>query len=108
VIYEQRVYEALPGKMAALQDRFANHTIRLFEKHGMKVVGFWTNYIGGVSNQLIYMLGYENLAERERTWAAFSADPEWQQARAESERDGPLVARTSNVILRPTRFSPMQ
>ena len=83
MIYEQRVYEALPGKMQALQRRFADHTIRLFEKHGMTVVGFWTNYIGGQSNQLIYMLGYQDLADRERAWAAFSADPEWQEEAGE-------------------------
>lgn len=108
MIYELRIYEAMPGKMAALQQRFADHTVRLFEKHGMKVIGFWTNYVGGPSNQLIYMLAYEDLAERERCWAAFAADPEWQKAREESERDGPLTARIMSSFLRPTRFSPLQ
>lgn len=108
MIYEQRIYEAMPGKMQALQRRFADHTIRLFEKHGMTVVGFWTNYIGGQSNQLIYMLGYKDLADRERAWTAFGADPEWQEARQASEGEGPLTAKTSNVILRPTAFSPMK
>ena len=106
MIHEIRIYEPYPGKMQALQDRFANHTIRLFEKHGMKVLGFWTPLIGDWSNQLIYMLGFDSLEHREKAFAAFQADPEWQKVRAESEKDGPLVLRITNQIWRPTAFSP--
>ena len=108
MIYEYRVYEAMPGKMAALQRQFAKLTVPLFEKHGMKVVGFWTNYIGGPTNQLIYMLAYKDLADRERAWAEFNADPEWQQVRQGRASDGPLVAGITNAILRPTAFSPLR
>ena len=107
MIYELRIYEPPVGKMPALNDRFANITIGYFEKHGMKVVGFWTEVVG-VSNRLTYMLGFDDLAHREKAWASFIADPERQKAFAETEKDGPLVARVENKILRPTPYSPMQ
>jgi hypothetical protein len=107
VIYELRSYETVPGKLPILNDRFANVTLKLFEKHGMKVVGFWTEDVG-TSGVLVYMLGFEDMAHREKAWAAFRADPIRQKAFAESEREGPLVARITNKILRPTVYSPMK
>ena len=107
MIYEYRVYEAMPGKLPALNARFREVTLRLFEKHGLKVVGFWETVVG-TSNQLHYMLSFQNLGDRERAWAAFGADAEWQAARAASEKNGPLVARVQNSIWRPTDYSPMQ
>nr|WP_240940165.1 NIPSNAP family protein [Planosporangium flavigriseum] len=106
-MYELRVYEAAPGKLPALHARFTDHTLRLFARHGITPVGFWTTYIGPSNMQLTYLLRWENLAEREQRWAAFSTDPEWLQARAESERDGPLTTRIENSILAPTEYSPM-
>ena len=107
MIYEWRVYEVVPGKMAALNNRFEKLTLRLFKKHGLKVVGFWQADIG-ISNVLYYMLAFNDLAQRDKAWAAFRVDPEWQQGRAESEREGPLVAKVTSSILRPTSYSPMQ
>lgn len=107
MIYELRIYEAMPGKLQALNHRFANFTLSAWRKRGWKVVGFWTETIG-TSNQLIYMLGFENLAEREKKFAEFLADPEWNRVRAESEKEGPLVARIRNTILQPTPYSPLQ
>ncbi|MCI0824980.1 MAG: NIPSNAP family protein [Chloroflexi bacterium] len=100
-----RVYNAMPGKLPALNDRFANHTTGLFEKHGIKNVGYWTEDVG-TNNKLVYMLGYANLGDREKAWAAFGADPEWQKARAASEVNGPLVSQSQSTILRPTAYSP--
>ena len=108
MIYELRIYTANPGKMGALQARFRDHTVRLFEKHGVKNVGYWTNSIGGRSDELWYMLGFESLAQRETAWAAFGADPDWQKARADSEKDGPLVHHIENRIMNPTNFSPLK
>ena len=107
MIYELRIYETIPGRLPALNDRFANHTLGFFQKHNIHVVGFWTEEIG-TSNQLVYMLGYDSLADRETKWAAFQSDPDWHQVRAESEQDGPINARVRNIILRPTAYSPMQ
>ena len=104
---ELRIYQAVPGKMSALNARFSDHTIHLFEKHGIRNVGYWTQDVGvGTSNQLFYMVGHANLAEREKNWDAFGSDPDWQKARAESERDGPLTSKTLSSILRPTDYSP--
>lgn len=108
MIYELRYYEVAPGKMQALNDRFANHTTKIFPRHGIKVIGFWTEMIG-TSNELVYMLAFDDLGHREKAWASFQADQEWQRVRAESERDtGPLVTRIRNVILQPTAYSPMK
>jgi hypothetical protein len=106
-VQEWRVYEAMAGKLPDLHNRFANHTLRLFEKHGMANVGYWIELFG-TSNRLVYMLGYPSLADREKSWAAFQADPDWQQARADSEKSGPLVLRTYSRILRPTAYSPKE
>ena len=107
MIYEIRTYEAMPGKLAALNQRFANVTLKLFEKHGLKSIGYWTEDVG-TSNTLVYILAFEDIAQRERAWAAFRADPERAQAFAETESEGPLVARITNRILRPTDYSPLQ
>ncbi|HJP40385.1 MAG TPA: NIPSNAP family protein [Dehalococcoidia bacterium] len=91
MIYELRIYTAYRGAMARLQARFREYTVRLFERHGIQNVGYWTNSIGGRSDELWYILGYESMAQRDESWAAFPADPGWGSARAESEKDGPLV-----------------
>ncbi len=106
-IHELRVYEVVPGKMPALHDRFKNITSKMFEKHGIKVVGYWEAIVG-TSNQLIYLVEWESLAHREQVWDAFASDPEWVAARARTEENGPLVARVVNTLLRPTSYSPMK
>jgi hypothetical protein len=108
MIYELRIYTAHPGKLGALQARFRDHTTRLFEKNGIKNVGYWTNTIGGRTDELWYMVAFDNLAAREANWAKFGADPEWQAARAASEVDGPLVHHVENRIMTPTDFSPLK
>ena len=108
MIHELRIYTAHPGKMGALLARFRDHTTDLFEKHGIANVGYWLNSIGGRSDELWYILGFEDLAQRDAAWAAFAADPDWRKARDESEADGPLVHHIENRILRPTDFSPLR
>ena len=107
MLYEMRAYYPAPGKMRLLQDRFANVTIRKFKEHSMGVVGFWTVEIGD-GPCLTYLLSYPDLAAREKSWNGFMADKEWIEARAASEKDGPLLARIVNQIWKPTAFSPMQ
>ena len=107
MIYELRNYEVMPGKLPALNDRFAKVTVPLFEKYGFKVVGFWTADVG-TSGVLTYMLGFDDMAHRDKAWGAFRADPVRAKAFAESEKDGPLVVRITNTILRPTAYSPMK
>ncbi len=107
MIYEIRIYDAMPGKLPALNDRFANITLGYFEKHGIKSVGYWTDVVG-VSGRLTYMLAFDDLAHRERAWATFARGQGALAAFAETEKDGLLVARVENRIMRPTAYSPMQ
>lgn len=107
MIYEWRVYHIMPGEMPNILARFRDVTMDLFAKHGMRVVGFWTTGIGD-SSELVYLMAFDSLADRDTKWAAFQSDPDWLKARAKSEEGGPLVARVVNSILRPTDFSPLQ
>lgn len=108
MIYELRTYTAMPGRLPDLNRRFAEITLGFFERHGIKVIGFWTNELGGSSDQLIYMLGYDSLADREAKWGAFATDQERLAKFAETEKNGPLVRRLTAQILRPTAYSPMR
>lgn len=105
MIHELRVYTCLPGKLPKLAERFERHTLKLWERHGIRQAGFWTTLIGPSSNDLTYLLAWESLAERQTRWGAFLADQEWIAARAESEKDGPLVANIASTLLQPTAFS---
>ena len=105
MIYEMRVYRTVPGRLPALLKRFENTTLKLWDKHGIKQAGFWTTLIGDSNHELTYLLAWELLADRERKWNAFMSDPAWVSARAESEKDGPILANASNQILQPTAFS---
>ncbi|HEX3500179.1 MAG TPA: NIPSNAP family protein [Stellaceae bacterium] len=105
MIYELRVYHCVPGRLPALVKRFETITLGLWEKHGIRQAGFWTVLVGASNQDLYYLLQWDSLAEREKKWNAFQADPEWHAKRAETERDGPIVASLSNSFLQPTSFS---
>ena len=105
MIYELRVYKCVPGRLPALLNRFANITLKLWEKHGIKQAGFWTTLVGESNQELYYLLAWESLADREKKWNAFAVDPEWLSKRAETEKDGAIVANVSNQFLSPTAFS---
>jgi hypothetical protein len=107
MIYELRIYDVTPGKLQTLNDRFANTTVRIFEKHGIKVVGFWTDVVG-VSNRVTYIVAFDDMAHRDAAWRETLSDPELVQAFAESEKDGPLITRMTNTLMRPTSYSPLQ
>jgi NIPSNAP len=105
MLYELRIYHCVPGRLPALLKRFETTTLKLWEKHGIRQAGFWTTVIGESNQTLYYLLQWESLAEREQRWNAFATDPQWLAARAETERDGQIVAHLSNTILAPTAFS---
>ena len=108
MIYELRIYHAYPGKLPALNARFSNHTLKIWERFGIRQVGFWTTVIGESNNALYYILEWENLAEREQKWNAFATDSHWVATRAETEKDGPLTTHITNLILSPTAYSKMR
>lgn len=105
MIYELRIYDCLPGRLPALLQRFETVTLELWNKHGIRQAGFWTVLVGPSNQRLYYLLAWESLAEREQKWTAFMSDPDWLAKRAESEKDGPILARVENMILQPTAFS---
>jgi hypothetical protein len=105
MIYEMRVYRCVPGRLPALLKRFETVTLGMWEKHGIRQAGFWTTLVGESNQDLTYLLAWESMAEREQRWNAFQSDPDWISARAETERDGAIVANISNTFLQPTGFS---
>jgi hypothetical protein len=105
MLYELRIYECVPGKLPDLNKRFSTITLNIWEKHGIKQAGFWTTVIGESNQTLYYMLAWDSLADREKKWNAFQADPEWHAARAKTEEAGPIVANVKNFILGPTPYS---
>lgn len=105
MIYEMRVYHCVPGRLPALLKRFETITLALWERHGIRQAGFWTTLIGPSNQSLTYLLAWEDLSERDIKWTAFQSDPEWLAKRAETEKDGAIVATITNEILMPTTFS---
>ena len=103
--YEMRTYYAAPGKLDALHARFRDHTVKLFEKHGMVNIGYWTP-LENPDQKLVYVLAYPSRDAREKSWKAFMADPDWQTAMKASEKDGKLVNKVESVFLAPTDYSP--
>tara|TARA_B100002049_G_scaffold72171_1_gene53002 strand:+ start:588 stop:1034 length:447 start_codon:yes stop_codon:yes gene_type:complete len=108
-VFELRTYTAAEGKFDDLLARFRDHTLRIFEKHGMTNVGYWTPQDEPLSaNTLIYVLAHPSREEAEQSWRDFSSDPEWQSVAEESQRDGRLIVGLERVFLDPTDFSPMR
>jgi hypothetical protein len=109
-VFELRTYTAGPGKLDALNARFRNHTIALFKKHGMEVVGFWMplDKDAGAGEKLVYLLAFPSRAAAEASWKAFRDDPEWVKVKAESETAGTLAAKVESVFLTPTDYSAMK
>src|SRR6266702_8785616 len=106
--FELRTYNAAPGKLDELHARFRDHTMKLFEKHGMSNLGYWVPFgnptNSNPANQLIYLLAYPSREAREKSWKDFLADPEWQAAQQASEANGKLVAKVDSVYLNATGF----
>ena len=107
MIYELRVYEVAPGRMPDLHTRFREHTLRIWQRHGIKPVAFFTSSIGAPTDRLTYILEFQDLAHREKAWSSFVADPEWRAVVAESNKPGELLLRLTSQIYEPTDYSPL-
>lgn len=103
MIYELRIYHAAPGKMKALQQRFEEVTLPLFEKHGVKVTHFWED-IEESNNKIYYVVEYESMDQRNINFPRFQEDPEWIQAKQTSETDGPLVEKLESCFMKNVPF----
>jgi hypothetical protein len=111
-IYELRIYTTHAGRLPALNKRFAEHTVKLFEKHGMKNGMYWVPTEDGRNarkeNTLIYVVSHESQEAADKSWKAFQADPDWVKARDASEKDGKIVEKVERVFMRLTEYSPVK
>jgi NIPSNAP len=106
-LYELRTYTTLPGRLPALNKRFAEHTLKLFEKHGMKNEMYWIpTDPAKKDNTLIYVVSHASREAADASWKAFGADPEWTKARDASEADGKIVEKVERVYMTLTDYSP--
>ena len=107
-LYELRVYHPHPGKLDALNARFREHTLKLFEKHGMRNVAYWIEQPSEQSpdGKVIYVLAFPSREAREASWKAFVTDPEWQAVQSASEADGKLVAKVDSTFMSLADYSP--
>lgn len=105
-VFEMRTYYAHPGKADALHKRFRDHTSTFFRKHGMDIVGYWVPV--DKPDLIVYVLAYPSRAAADASWKAFREDPGWKAARAESEKDGPIVAKVESVWMNATDYSPVR
>ena len=102
MIYELRIYHMHPGKIGDIQNRFANHTLGLFERDGIKVTDFWVD--AEDANRIYYVCEFEDVAAKESAWARFRENPDWIKARTESELSGPIVERVESYTMSQAPF----
>jgi len=105
-VYELRTYTTNEGKLDHLHTRFREHTLQIFEKHGMKNIGYWIPV--NTPNTLTYLLQHESSAAAAESWKAFIADPEWQKVYAASIANGRLVSNIESTFMSATDYSPMR
>ena len=105
-VYELRIYQAASGKMDNLVARFRDHTDKLFAKHGIKSVAYWTALDEPAkSNTFFYILEHPSREAAAANWKAFQDDPEWKAVKAKSEENGKLVDKVDSTYLTLTDFS---
>ena len=108
-VYELRTYTTPEGKLPNLQARFRDHTIRIFNKHNMRSVGYWVPQDAPArDNTLIYILSHDSREAAKKSWADFQADPEWKKVAAESQVDGRILSNVVSVFMDPTDYSPIK
>jgi len=109
-LYELRTYTTLPGRLPALNKRFSEHTMKLFEKHGMKNVAYWIPTDEALKdNTLIYVVSHASQEDADKNWKEFGEDPEWIKVRDASEADGKILAKPpERVFMRMTDYSPVR
>jgi hypothetical protein len=106
-VFELRIYHCYDGKLPDLLTRFRDHTTRLFEKHGMKNIAYWTPTDDPIKDKtLIYILSHPSRDAATANWKAFGADPDWQSVQAKSEANGKLVEKVDSTFMTLTDFSP--
>jgi len=107
MVYELRVYHTFEGKLDDLLRRFRDHTMQLFQKHGIHNVAYWTPTDEPLKGKtLFYILAHPSREAATANWQAFRDDPEWQEVQKKSEANGKLVEKVDSTFLTLTEFSP--
>lgn len=104
MIYELREYVAHDDTIQQVHDRFSDHTLTLFEYHGIDIIGFWTDQED--PTRVLYLVKFDDAAAQEKAWDAFKVNPDWARVKAESEADGPIVAQMHSRTLVPVPYWP--
>jgi hypothetical protein len=107
-VFELRTYTCLPGRLPNLITRFRDHTLKLFEKHQMENIVYFTSIEKESQSKLVYLLAHKSEEEAAKSWTAFRSDPVWIAARDASEKDGKIVEKVESVFLKPLSFSKMK
>lgn len=108
-VFELRTYTATPGNLDNLHARFRDHTTRIFRKHGMEVIGYWSPTSEEESEDtLVYLLGHDSQNAANASWQAFIADPEWERVAEESNRNGQILGGIDAKYMVATDYSPMK
>ena len=109
-VFEIRTYHTFPGRLDALHKRFREHTMKMFEKHGMTNVAYWTPQDSPAKGQHAHLRHLAASREAaKQNWAEFRADPEWKKIAADSEADGgKIVEKVESVFVDATDYSPLQ
>jgi len=108
-IFEIRTYHTFPGRLEALNKRFREHTMKVFEKHGMTNIAYWTfEDSPAKENTLIYVIAHPSREAAAKHWSEFHDDPEWKAISADSEKDGKIVEKVDSVFVDATDYSPLK
>ncbi|MDD9894173.1 MAG: NIPSNAP family protein [Gammaproteobacteria bacterium] len=108
-VFELRTYTATPGNLDNLHARFRDHTTRIFRKHGMEVIGYWSPTSEEErEDTLVYLLGHDSQEAANASWQAFIADPEWERVAEESNRNGQILGGIERKYMVATDYSPMK
>ena len=108
-VFEIRTYTTPEGKLETLNKRFREHTMKLFERHGMTNIGYWMPQDAPLAGHtLIYIVAHQSREAAKKNWDEFNNDPEWKQVKAASEANGPVVTKVESVFVDPTDYSPLK
>jgi NIPSNAP len=112
-VFELRIYHAVPGKLPALVSRFRDTTSRLLARHHLNVVGYWVADDEGapaaaaLSNTFIWVVAHDSREAAKKNWAAFGADPAFQEV-VKAEQADKLNEKVDSTFMRPADFSPLK
>jgi NIPSNAP len=108
-VFELRTYTAPEGKLGELHARFRDHTMKIFDRHGMTSIIYLQPQDAPLhDNTLVYLLAHKSREAAKASWSAFANDPEWKKVNTESQINGKIVAKVESVFLDPTNYSPIK